>query len=75
MKMFGHHKREFFTLKARLNFVVNGQHDKITPEAKEKSAPFRFINGTFFGVFGVLGSNFHSNRGIISPNVKSKVYF
>ena len=40
MKMFGHHKRYFFTSKARLDFEVYGQHDKITPEAGEKKVPF-----------------------------------
>ena len=33
-------KREFFSSKARLNFEVYGQGDKITPEAGEKKAPF-----------------------------------
>ena len=41
MKMFGDPKREFFSSKARLNFEVYGQGDKITPEAGEK--------GSFFG--------------------------
>ena len=33
-------KRDFFSPKARLNFEVYGQEDKITPEAGEKRAPF-----------------------------------
>ena len=37
--MFGHPKSKFFSSKARLNFQVYGQHDKITPEAG-KNAPF-----------------------------------
>ena len=36
MKMFKHPKREFFTSKAKLNFEVYGQRDKITSEAGEK---------------------------------------
>ena len=40
MKMFEHPKREFFTSKARLNFEVYGQNDKITPEAAEKNITF-----------------------------------
>ena len=33
MKMFGTPKENFFSSKARLNFEVYGQGDKITPEA------------------------------------------
>ena len=40
MKMFGTPKEIFFSSKARLNFEVYGQGDKITPEAREKKAPF-----------------------------------
>ena len=47
MKMFGHPKRQFFTSKAKLNFEVYGQWDKITPEAGEK--------GPFFDIFFSIG--------------------
>ena len=40
MKMFGCPKREFFTSKARLNFEVYCQRDKITPEAGKKPPPY-----------------------------------
>ena len=40
MKMFCAPQKRIFTSKARLNFEVYGQHDKITPEAEEKKAPF-----------------------------------
>ena len=34
--MFGGPKRELFTSKARLDFEVYGQRQKVTPEAGEK---------------------------------------
>ena len=40
MKMFGDSKRDFFTSKARLNFEVYDQREKITLEAGVKKAPF-----------------------------------
>ena len=40
MKMFGTPKENFFSSKARLNFEVYGQEDKITPEAGGKKALF-----------------------------------
>ena len=40
MKLFGTPKEIFFSSKARLNFEVYGQVDKITTEAGEKRAPF-----------------------------------
>ena len=44
MKMFEHPKREFFTSKARLNFEVYGQRDKIPPEAGGKRPLFCAVN-------------------------------
>ena len=52
MKLFGTPKEIFFSSKARLNFEVYGQGDKITPEAGEKKAPFFYFKFLFRLIYG-----------------------